>query len=154
MLMFSMQGLINGVNRGLVGMYCGANEMWVEVTCIYYMSPLPLLLVTTLVGLLFVLVVVFTLHIFGRVKPLNHLPSYRFRLTSMSLLSILDFTLVMKYFFLSCVGFCLSQVLQMFGILVLNGKWMVLLIIVLSSSELVVFLGDIFLLPLCFVKGF
>jgi hypothetical protein len=45
-------------------------------------------------------------------------------------------------------------VLQLCEILVLNGKWMVLLIIVLSSSVLVVFLGDNSLLPLRFLKGF
>jgi phage shock protein PspC (stress-responsive transcriptional regulator) len=74
-LMFSMQGLINGVNGGLVGMYYGVNEMWVEATCIYCTSPLPFPLAATLVRLLFDLVVVFTLQIFGRVKPLDHLSS-------------------------------------------------------------------------------
>jgi hypothetical protein len=75
LLMFSMQGLINGVNGGLVGMYCGVNEIWVEAMCIYCTSPLPFPLAATLVRLLFDLVVVFTLQIFGRVKPLGHLPS-------------------------------------------------------------------------------
>ena len=75
LLMFSMQGFINGVNGGLVGTYCGVNEIWVEATCIYYMSPLPFPLATTLVRLLFDLVAVFMLQIFSRVKPLGHLLS-------------------------------------------------------------------------------
>jgi hypothetical protein len=45
-LIFSMHGLINGVNGGLVGMYYGVNEMRVEATCIYCTSPLPFLLAT------------------------------------------------------------------------------------------------------------
>jgi hypothetical protein len=71
-LILSMHWLINGVNGRLVGMYCGVNEMRVEATCIYCTSPLPFPLAATLVGLLFDLVVVFTLQIFSRVKPLGH----------------------------------------------------------------------------------
>jgi hypothetical protein len=74
MLIFLMHCLINGGNGGLIGMYCGVNEIWVEATYIYCMSPLPFWLATTLVGLLFDLVVVFALRIFGRVKLLDHLP--------------------------------------------------------------------------------
>jgi hypothetical protein len=67
-----MHWLINGVNGRLVGMYCGLNEMRVEATCIYYTSPLPFPFVATLVGLCFDLVVVLTLQIFSRVKPVSH----------------------------------------------------------------------------------
>jgi hypothetical protein len=66
----SMHWLINGVNARLIGMYCGVNDMRVEATCIYCMSPLPFSLSATLVRLLFDLVVSFTLQIFSRVKPL------------------------------------------------------------------------------------
>jgi hypothetical protein len=70
----------------------------------------------------------------------------------MSLLAILDFTLVMKCFWLICMGLCCPECCNCV-VSALNGKSMVLCIIVVSSSELVVFLGDI-LLPLHFVKGF
>jgi hypothetical protein len=56
-------------------MYYGVNVIWVEATCIYCTSPLPFQLATTLVGLLFDLVVVIALRIFSRVKPLDHLSS-------------------------------------------------------------------------------
>jgi hypothetical protein len=44
-------------------MYYGVILIWVEATCIYYMSPLPFPLAATLVELLFDLDVVFTLRI-------------------------------------------------------------------------------------------
>jgi hypothetical protein len=56
-------------------MYNGVNVIWMEVTCIYCMSPLPFPLVATLIRLLFDMVVVFTLRIFSRVKPLDHFSS-------------------------------------------------------------------------------
>jgi hypothetical protein len=61
----------------------------------------------------------------------------------MSLLAILDFTLVMKCFWLSCMGLCCPECCNCV-VSALNGKSMVLRIIVVSSSELVVFLGDSF----------
>jgi hypothetical protein len=56
-------------------MYCGVNETSVEATYIYCPSPLPFLLATTLVRLLFDLIVVFMLWIFSGVKQLDHLSS-------------------------------------------------------------------------------
>ena len=70
----------------------------------------------------------------------------------MSLLSILDFTMVMKCFWLSCMGLCCPECCN-YVVLDLNGKSMVLRKIVVSLSELVVFLGDSFVTT-TFFQGF
>jgi hypothetical protein len=71
----------------------------------------------------------------------------------MSLLAILDFTLVMKCFWLSCMGLCCPEYCNCV-VSSLNGKSMVLHIIVVSSSELVVFLGDRFCYHCVLLKVF
>jgi hypothetical protein len=71
----------------------------------------------------------------------------------MSLLAILDFTLVMKCFWLSCMGLCCPECCNCV-VSALNGKSMVLHIIVVSSSELVVFLGDSFCYHCILLKVF
>jgi hypothetical protein len=96
---------------------------YVEVTCIYCTSPLAFQLATALVGLLFDLAVVFMLQIFGRVKPLGCFPSYVFLWTCLSLLAIIDFTMVMKCFWLSCMGLCCPECCNC-GFSSLNGKSM------------------------------
>jgi hypothetical protein len=71
----------------------------------------------------------------------------------MSLLSILDFTMVMKCFWLSCMGLCCPKCCN-YVVSYLNGKSMVLHIIVVSSLKLVVFLGDSFCYHYVLLKVF
>jgi hypothetical protein len=70
----------------------------------------------------------------------------------MSLLAILDFTLVMKFFWLSCMGLCCPEYCNCV-VSALNRKSMVLHKIVVSLSELVVFLDDSFVTTV-FCQGF
>jgi hypothetical protein len=61
----------------------------------------------------------------------------------MSLLAILELTLVMKCFWLRCLGLCCLECCN-YVISSLNGKSIVLCITVVISSELGAFLGDSF----------
>jgi hypothetical protein len=70
----------------------------------------------------------------------------------MSLLAILDFTLVTKYFLAQLCGFVF--VLSTATVWIFFRIWMVLLIIVLGSSDLVVFLSGSFGYHCVWLKGF